>query len=99
MKALTLTQPWATLAAIREKRLETRGWRTSYRGPLVKWAQLLEVLGLEATSDRWRVDAAIRELRTEKAGAPEAQALRSVVDSLRRIVASNEQLVKEATAQ
>ncbi len=26
MKALTLTQPWATLIALGEKRLETRGW-------------------------------------------------------------------------
>lgn len=34
MKALTLTQPYATLVAIGEKRLETRSWRTSYRGPL-----------------------------------------------------------------
>lgn len=34
MKVLTLTQPWATLMAIGAKRIETRGWSTSYRGPL-----------------------------------------------------------------
>lgn len=34
MKALTLTQPWASLVAIGEKRIETRSWKTSYRGPL-----------------------------------------------------------------
>lgn len=34
MKALTLTQPWASLVAIGAKRLETRSWSTSYRGPL-----------------------------------------------------------------
>ena len=34
MKALTLRQPWATLVAIGAKRIETRSWRTSYRGPL-----------------------------------------------------------------
>lgn len=34
MKALTLTQPWAALLAIGEKRFETRSWGTSYRGPL-----------------------------------------------------------------
>lgn len=34
MKALTLTQPWATLVAIGAKRIETRSWRTSYRGSL-----------------------------------------------------------------
>jgi hypothetical protein len=34
VKALTLTQPWATLVAIGAKRIETRSWRTDYRGPL-----------------------------------------------------------------
>lgn len=34
MKAITLQQPWATLVAIGAKRLETRSWRTNYRGPL-----------------------------------------------------------------
>ena len=47
MKALTLTQPWATLVAIGAKRIETRSWPTNYRGPLAihaakgfpKWAK------------------------------------------------------------
>jgi len=47
MKALTLTQPWASLVAIGAKRIETRSWPTNYRGPLAihaakgfpKWAQ------------------------------------------------------------
>ena len=34
MKAITLTQPWATLVASGEKQVETRSWKTSYRGPL-----------------------------------------------------------------
>lgn len=34
MKALTLYQPWATLVAIGAKRIETRSWKTDYRGPL-----------------------------------------------------------------
>jgi len=34
MKAITLTQPWATLVAILVKQIETRSWRTFYRGPL-----------------------------------------------------------------
>lgn len=34
MKAITLTQPWATLVAIGAKRIETRSWPTSYRGQL-----------------------------------------------------------------
>lgn len=32
MKAITLTQPWATLVALGAKRIETRSWSTSYRG-------------------------------------------------------------------
>lgn len=34
MKAITLTQPWATLVAIGVKKIETRSWATAYRGPL-----------------------------------------------------------------
>lgn len=34
VKALTLTQPWASLMALLEKKNETRGWGTAYRGPL-----------------------------------------------------------------
>lgn len=34
MKALTLTQPWATLVALGSKKVETRSWRTHYRGRL-----------------------------------------------------------------
>lgn len=34
MKTLTLKQPWASLVALGEKRIETRSWRVSYRGPL-----------------------------------------------------------------
>lgn len=35
MKVLTLTQPWATLVAIGAKKIETRSWTTTYRGPLL----------------------------------------------------------------
>lgn len=34
MKALSLMQPWATLIARDLKRIETRSWRSAYRGPL-----------------------------------------------------------------
>lgn len=34
VKVLTLTQPWASLMFFREKKNETRGWGTDYRGPL-----------------------------------------------------------------
>ncbi len=49
MKALTLTQPWATLMALGLKTIETRSWYTNYRGPLAihaakgfpRWARKL----------------------------------------------------------
>ena len=34
MKALTIRQPWATLIALRQKQIETRGWSTRHRGPI-----------------------------------------------------------------
>jgi activating signal cointegrator 1 len=34
MRALTLTQPWATLVATGDKRIETRSWSTDHRGPI-----------------------------------------------------------------
>jgi len=34
MKALTLWEPWASLVAVEEKKVETRIWATKYRGPL-----------------------------------------------------------------
>lgn len=49
MKALTLWQPWATLVAIGAKRVETRSWATSYRGPLAIHAAA-STKGLEACS-------------------------------------------------
>lgn len=34
MKVITLTQPWATLVALGEKKYETRSWKTKHRGKL-----------------------------------------------------------------
>jgi hypothetical protein len=34
VKCLSLWQPWASLVVLGEKRIETRGWATSHRGPL-----------------------------------------------------------------
>jgi hypothetical protein len=34
IKCISLWQPWATLVAIGAKKIETRHWSTSYRGPL-----------------------------------------------------------------
>lgn len=35
LKSITLTQPWATLVVSGYKQIETRSWRTAYRGPLL----------------------------------------------------------------
>jgi hypothetical protein len=35
MKVLTIRQPWASLIALGEKHIETRSWRTNYRGELL----------------------------------------------------------------
>lgn len=34
MRCISLHQPWATAIALGVKRIETRGWSTTYRGPL-----------------------------------------------------------------
>jgi hypothetical protein len=34
MKAISLTQPWATLVALNAKLIETRSWSTAHRGPI-----------------------------------------------------------------
>lgn len=46
MKALTLWQPWASLVAMGEKRIETRCWSTSYRGELAIHAAARRPKGL-----------------------------------------------------
>lgn len=35
MKAISLKQPWASFVAIGRKTIETRTWRTNYRGKLL----------------------------------------------------------------
>src|SRR5690242_834335 len=35
MKVITLQDPWASLVRLNEKKIETRSWRTNYRGPLL----------------------------------------------------------------
>lgn len=34
MRIITLWEPWSTLLALGEKKIETRGWSTNYRGPV-----------------------------------------------------------------
>lgn len=53
VRALTLTQPWASLVAWGEKRIETRDWGTIYRGPLAIHAA--------KSFPRWAVEACFAE--------------------------------------
>lgn len=52
-RALSLTQPWATLMVTGAKRVETRSWRTPYRG----------LLGIHAAKGfpRWAVELCFEE--------------------------------------
>lgn len=43
MKALSLREPWATLILLGRKRIETRSWRTNYRGPLLLHASAAKI--------------------------------------------------------
>lgn len=52
IKILTLWQPWATLLACGIKRVETRNWYTSHRGPVVihaakRWVDDLKQLAAD----------------------------------------------------
>lgn len=48
IKAISLHQPWANLVASGEKSIETRTWKTSYRGPIVICSSLKPTCGLPA---------------------------------------------------
>lgn len=64
IRGLSLTQPWAQLVAIGQKRVETRSWNTSYRGLIAIQAALkmpLEAVAtLESAACRDVLDAEIR---------------------------------------
>lgn len=61
MKALTLTQPWATLVAIGAKRIETRSWATRYRGPLaIHAAKNVPKPARALYRDNWRFFTVLR---------------------------------------
>lgn len=48
MKALTLTQPWASLVVLGEKHCETRSWRTSHHGRLAIHAAATQRYGAKS---------------------------------------------------
>jgi hypothetical protein len=44
VKAISLWQPWASFIASGAKRIETRSWATSYRGPIAIHAAKRKIL-------------------------------------------------------
>lgn len=87
MKALTLTQPYASLVALGEKRFETRNWATDHRGPLAIHAAAglagLKYLGEKISASQ--LEARLQTLcrtepfRTALLGEPAAELPRGVV--------------------
>lgn len=55
MRALSLWQPWASAVALGAKRVETRSWSTSYRGPIAIHAAKRWTKSERATWAAWRL--------------------------------------------
>ena len=62
MKAITLTQPWATAVALGSKRIETRSWKTNHRGAIaIHAAKGYSVDDLLHKSSSWTWCGALRD--------------------------------------
>lgn len=59
MKALSITEPYATLIRNRIKRIETRSWKTNYRGSMLIHASSTRV------PKEWRENTELMELAGE----------------------------------
>jgi activating signal cointegrator 1 len=75
MKAITLTQPWASLVAIGAKHIDTRSWRTSYRGPLAIHAAKTFPTWAQERCDQEPFFSALRRMETIDASRPLAPQL------------------------
>lgn len=86
MKGLTLWQPYASLIGIGAKSIETRGWGTAYRGPLLIHAA--KRADLDIVADCGRAQAVLSRLGFEPA-SPHARRLarRNLVETLGRALA------------
>jgi hypothetical protein len=63
IKAISLWQPWASAIALGAKTIETRSWRTSYRGPLaIHAAKRLNQAELIHLSCIWGWQGALKPL-------------------------------------
>lgn len=85
MKALSLWQPWATLVAMEVKRIETRCWKTDYRGELAIHSTMKRPpmwLGASSRTDPFRDELAdvfcVRRDRDDRTGKRVDDILRSL---------------------
>src|ERR1019366_3510272 len=59
-KAITLTQPWAQLVATGQKKVETRSWKTAYRGTLaIHSGKTVPAWAKQAIAERRDLNAAM----------------------------------------
>lgn len=73
MKALTLTQPWASLVELGEKWIETRSWRTGHRGPIAIHAGKRKAHDVRLGDWRWQRDTSyLWRPRANRAEIPES---------------------------
>lgn len=60
MKAISVWQPWASAIAQEGKHIETRSWRTNYRGPIAIHASRRRVLSeIRHYASRWNFCGAL----------------------------------------
>jgi hypothetical protein len=62
MKAISLWQPWASLIATGAKTFETRGWPTTYRGPLAIHAARRDTTDIRALMHNWQFQGGLAPL-------------------------------------
>lgn len=82
IRGLSLTQPWATLVAIGAKKIETRGWRTNYRG----WLAIHATKTMSADDIRATQDALFQRALTPEIREAIRQPVRSAIVAVARLV-------------
>jgi len=74
-RAISLTQPWATLMAIGAKRVETRGWNTHFRGWVAIHAAKTFPPECRALLNHYHFDAALDDAGVDRDALPLGQIL------------------------
>lgn len=83
IRAITLYQPWASLMAIGAKKIETRTWRSFYKGPIAIHSSLrvhVDELPTDGSTRRRMLDALLPHL--PEFDRPHRVTFRDVIDVL-----------------